>query len=72
MAAPATSFEPFRVGSPRRLFDGPYISSSWADATTADGERFLLKSSSDLNEANEQLVLVEIFDEELKGLVPTD
>jgi eukaryotic-like serine/threonine-protein kinase len=63
------------VGTPRRLFEGPYILSEIEDRNydvTPDGQRFLMIRAADPSEGTVRLNAVVNWFEELKRLVPTN
>jgi hypothetical protein len=68
----------FRIGTPTRLFEGPYTLATAPSSRTydisPDGQRFLMikaVGASDKTSAPANLIVVEHWFEELKRLVPT-
>ena len=52
----------FDAGTPRVLFDGPYVNvPGWSYDVSPDGERFLVIENEDLEKSNSELVVITNF-----------
>lgn len=59
----------FRAGTPRVLFDGPFVNvPGWSYDVSPDGKRFLLVENEELEKANSELVVVTNFFDHVRRL----
>ena len=79
MRVPLKMASTFEAGTPRKLFDGPYLFHPPGGGlgrmydVSVDGERFLMvkeSSGADRRRASDRIILVQNWFEELKRLVP--
>jgi hypothetical protein len=73
MAVPINSGSTFSAGTPRPLFEGPYLPplASRTFDISRDGQRFLMIKEN-VAVTPRELVVVQNWTEELKRLVPTN
>jgi hypothetical protein len=73
MTVPVTTAPAFSLGTPRKLFQGPFIVSDWSRSydVTQDGRRFVIIQAHERAPLPvNQIVVVENWAEELKRLAP--
>lgn len=62
----------FRAGSPRVLFNGPFVNlPGWSYDVSPDGQRFLLVENEDLEKASTELVVITNFFDHVRRVTAT-